>query len=93
MKRIINIMIFLILLSLSGCILVKPKTLDFGSVETTKTFKLTVIGDVEWSINYSESWLTVKPDSGQSTDTITVTVDRHNPIFTQNRTLRRWGSI
>ena len=76
MKRIINIMICLILLSLSGCILVEPKTLDFGSNETTKTFKLTVIGNVEWSITPSESWITVEPDSEQGTASINVTVDR-----------------
>ena len=76
MKRIINIIICLILLSLAGCIFINPKTLDFGSDETTKTFTLTVIGDVEWSINYSESWITVEPDSGQATTPINVTVSR-----------------
>ncbi|MBW1855337.1 MAG: BACON domain-containing protein [Deltaproteobacteria bacterium] len=76
MKRIINIMICLILLSLSGCIFINPTNLDFGTDETTKTFTLTVIGDVGWSINYSESWLMVEPDSGQGTTTINVTVNR-----------------
>ncbi len=76
MKRIINILICLILISITGCIFINPTTLDFVSDETTKTFTLTVIGDVGWTINYSESWLTVEPASGQGTDTITVTVDR-----------------
>ena len=75
-KRINYIAICLILLPLVGCIRVNPKTLDFGSDETTKTFTLTVIGNVEWTINYSESWLSVAPDNGQDTDTITATVDR-----------------
>jgi hypothetical protein len=69
-------MICLILISLTGCIFINPTTLDFGSDETTKTFTLTVIGDVEWTINYIESWLTVEPDSGQSTDSVNITVDR-----------------
>ena len=75
-QRIINTMICLVLLPLTSCIFIKPKTLDFGSDETTKTFTLTVIGNIEWSINYSESWLTVEPNSGQGTVTISVTVDR-----------------
>lgn len=76
MKRTIYILICLILLPLAGCILVNPKTLDFGSNETTRAFKLTVIGDVEWSITPSESWIIVDPDSGQGTDSVNVTVDR-----------------
>jgi hypothetical protein len=75
-KRIINIMLCLILLSLAGCIFINPTTLDFDSDETTKTFTLTIIGDVGWSINYSESWLMVEPDSGQGTTTVNVTVNR-----------------
>jgi len=47
MERIISIMICLTLLPLSGCVLVNPTTLDFGSDETSKTFTLTIIGDVE----------------------------------------------
>lgn len=76
MKRIINITICFLLLSLSGCIFINPTTLDFGSDGTSKTFTLTVIGNVEWSITPIESWITVEPDSGQGTATINVTVDR-----------------
>jgi hypothetical protein len=64
------------ILALSGCVLVNPITLDFGSTETTKTFTLTLIGDFDWSITHSEDWIKVEPGSGQGTTSITVTVDR-----------------
>jgi len=83
MRRIISTIIYLTVLFLAGCVFVSPKTLDFGSTETTKKFTPVIIGNVEWSINYSKSWLTVEPDNGQGMATINVTVDRTG-LYTGN---------
>ena len=77
MRKIIKITIGLFVMCLTGCtISVDQTTLDFGSTETLKTFTLTVQGPVEWFIECSESWVTVSPSEGRTTETITVTVDR-----------------
>ena len=76
LKIVIKLSALLLMIFLSGCVIVNPPTLDFGSDETTMTFTITVNGNVEWSITPSESWITVDPDSGQDTTTVSVTVDR-----------------
>ena len=76
MKRLINILLLLTLLALTACVLINPKTLNFDANETSKTFTLTVIGEVEWTITPSTDWITVNPDSGQATSIISVTIDR-----------------
>jgi hypothetical protein len=60
---------------------VEPDELDFGTVDTQKTFDITNIGTgtLTWSITADKPWITVSPASGSTaveTDTITVTVDR-----------------
>lgn len=77
MLRFIKIMICLLFVFLMGCtISVDVETLDFGSTETTKTFNLTVVGKVKWTISPSEPWVTVSPNQGEATDIITVSVER-----------------
>ncbi len=77
--RTIKTALSFLLLLLAGCALsVDTTTLDFGSDKTTETLTVTVQGAVEWSINRSETWVTVDPDNGQGdgTHSITITVDR-----------------
>jgi len=77
MKTSIKLAVVVCVLCATGCvILVDQTTLDFGSEETTITFTLSVVGSAKWSIVSSESWITVSPSEGETTETVTVTVDR-----------------
>ena len=68
MIRFIRATTCMLFVLLTGCaVTVDYTSLDFGSTETTKTFTLRVVGDVEWSIDHTKSWLTIEPDNGQGT--------------------------
>ncbi len=60
---------------------VSPTSLDFGSVETSKTFDITNCGTgtLTWNITVDSNWISVSPTSGSTTsetDVITVTLNR-----------------
>ena len=77
MKQIISIAYCLIVLSLTACsVSVDYTTLDFDATESAKTFELTVIGLVEWSIACDKSWVSINPDHDKVSQTVTVTVNR-----------------
>jgi len=64
-------------LLLAGCsITVEPTTLDFGSEEMSKTVEITIQGMLKWTIQSDADWATVSPDHGQTTEEVTVAVDR-----------------
>lgn len=64
-------------LLLAGCsITVEPITLDFGSAEMSKTVEITIQGILKWQVQCDEDWVTFNPDHGQTTEEVTVTVDR-----------------
>ena len=73
----------LFLLLLAGCICdVSVEELDFGSIETTKTFILWIAGSEQdyqdWYIDKDAHWMSVEPQSGNRPGryAIYVTVDR-----------------
>ena len=79
LRKNTGIIISLLLVLITGCaISVDTTTLDFGSDKATETFTLTVQGPVEWSVNCTETWVTINPDKGQGEGTysIDVTVER-----------------
>jgi len=60
-----------------------PSYLNFGSTTTIKTFSITNIGigTLTYSITPDQSWITVVPSSGSTTnevDMISVTIKRSN---------------
>ena len=76
-QRIITALtIGLFLLSAACSITVEETTLDFGSAETSKPLEITIQGILKWKIQCDEDWVTFSPDHGQTTQEVTVTVDR-----------------
>jgi hypothetical protein len=68
---------FIAILLLSGCsISVDQTTLDFGSMETEKTFYLEVKGALKWSIEADKDWVVVEPSEGSKSTSVKVTVKR-----------------
>lgn len=77
-----------ILISAQGCkpvVVVEPTSLDFGNLETQKTFQVWNKSDstsMDFQITKSDNWMTVNPEAGTSKGpsdkkTITVTVSRN----------------
>ena len=76
-QRIITTVTIGLFLLLAACsITVEETTLDFGSAETSKTLGITVQGILKWQILCDQDWITFSPDHGQTTQEVTVTVDR-----------------
>jgi hypothetical protein len=76
-QRIVTTITIGLLLVLASCsITVEQTTLDFGSAGMSKTFEITIEGILKWKIQCDEDWVTLSPDHGQTTQTVTVTVDR-----------------
>jgi len=56
---------------------------NFGATLTEMTFTITNTGggNLEWSLAWAESWITLDPTSGVNDATVTVTVDRSSPAL------------
>ena len=77
LQRIITTVTIGLFLLLTACsITVEETPLDFGSAETSTTLAITVQGILKWKILCDEDWITFSPDHGQTTQAVTVTVDR-----------------
>lgn len=57
---------------------VSPTSLDFGAIQTQKTFNISNAGGgtLTWSVSEDKTWLSVSPTSGTGHATLTVNVDR-----------------
>ena len=76
-QKIISTITIGLFLLLAGCsITVEETTLDFGSTEMSKPLDITIEGVLQWQIQCDEEWVTFTPDHEQTTQEVTVTVDR-----------------
>lgn len=60
---------------------VSPSTLNFGSIENSKSFTISNpgFGELNWSLSSNQSWINMTPTSGTNTtnsSNINVTIDR-----------------